>query len=124
VSANPPQIAGVLCTGCGAGSTDREASTTLTIRETGGADITLSAVEMTLRDQSNAVIASGTFDAAAIAQIAGSTRIAAGGSVTMAAGVHYPGSNVGRTGTLTYIVRATDARGTQISQTLAVPATM
>ena len=124
VSANPAQISGALCTGCGAGSTDREALTTLQIQETAGAAGTVTSIEMSLREQgANAVIASGSFDSAAVAQLAGSSRVPARGALNVRCGVHYPAAQAGRSAILTYTVRVTDDRGNQASQTVAVTTT-
>ena len=124
VTATPATIAGAPCAGCGAGSTDREAVTTLSIQETAGVAATVTAIEMTLREQgTNAVIASGSFDSAAVAQLAGSNRIAARGALNVRCGVHYAADQAGKSAVLTYVVRVTDEKGNQVSQALAVPAT-
>jgi hypothetical protein len=125
VSANPSTISGALCTGCGAGSTDREALTTLVIQETGGVAASVTSIEMTLREAgTNAVITSGSFEGPGVAQLAGTNRIAARGSLNVRTGVHYPAEQAGRSAVLTYIVRVTDDRGNQLSQTIAVNTTM
>lgn len=113
-------IAGALCTGCGAGSTEREAKTTITIRETGGAAGTVTSIAMVLRDSANAVIAQGEFDGAAVTSLAGSNRVAANGSLNVLCGVHYPATQQGKAGTLTYTVRVTDDRGNVVSHDLVV----
>jgi len=124
VSANPAQITGAACTGCGAGSTDREALTTLQIQETAGVAGTVAAIDMSLREQgTNAVIGAGSFDAAAIAQLAGSNRVPARGTLNVRCGVHYPAGQAGKSAILTYTVRVTDDRGNQVTQTVAVAAT-
>ena len=124
VSANPAQITGALCTGCGAGSTDREALTTLQIQETAGAAGTVTVIDMSLREQgTNDVIGAGSFDAAAIAQIAGSNRVPARGTLSVRCGVHYPAGQAGKSAILTYTVRVTDDRGNQVTQTVAVATT-
>ena len=85
---------------------------------------TVTAIEMTLRDTaSGTVITSGSFDAAAVTQLAGSSRVPAGGTLRVTCGVHYPAGQAGRAATLTYVVRVTDERGNQIAQTVAVNAT-
>src|SRR4051812_11606296 len=82
VTANPNPIVGQVCTGCGAQTTDREAVTQLTVQETGGVSATVVTIAMTLRENgTNAVIASGEFDTAAVTQLAGASRIAANGSL-------------------------------------------
>jgi len=121
VTASPNPIAGVLCTGCGAGSTDREAATTLTIRETGGAAGTVTLITLTLRNTATgAVLAQGEINAAAIAA-SGSTRVPASGTLDVRVGVHYPGSEQGPAGTLTCVVRVIDDSGTAVTQQIVVP---
>jgi len=117
VSASPPQSA--VCTGCGAGSTDREVTTTLTIQETAGVAATVTAIEMALRDQGNAVIASGT-----ITPLAGSNRVPARGTLSVPAGVHYGAAQAGRPGIISYTIRVSDERGNQLSQVVTAPVTM
>lgn len=124
VAAAPSPITGALCTGCGAGSTDREAATTLTVQETAGVAATVTAIEMTLREQgTNAVMASGSFEGAAVSQLAGSNRVAARGTLSLRCGVHYAAAQAGKAAILTYVVRLVDERGNQIAQTLAVTVT-
>lgn len=124
VTANPPQVAGAPCSGCGAGSTDRESATTLLIQETGGAAGTITLIEMSLREQgTNATIASGSFDAAAVTQLAGSNRVPARGILSVRCGVHYAASEAGKTAILTYTVRVADDRGNQAAQTVTVAVT-
>lgn len=120
LSAATGSIAGAVCTGCGAGSTDRESKTTITIRETGGAAGTVTSVAMVLRDGASAVITQGEFDGAAVTSLAGSNRVAASGSLNVLCGVHYPAAQQGKTGTLTYTVRVTDDRGNVVSHDLVV----
>lgn len=121
VTASPNPISGALCTGCGPASTDREAATTLTIRETGGAVGTLTSIAMTLRNTATgAVIAQGEFTAAA-AQAAGVSQLPANGTLNVSLGVHYPGSEQGRAATFTCSIRITDSRGTVVTQEIAVP---
>ena len=122
VSANPSAITGVVCARCGAGSTDRESVTTLTVQETAGLAGTVTQIEMTLREAgTNAVIGAGSFEAAAVAQIAGTNRVAARGSLNIPeVGVHYPANQGGKSAVLTYIVRFTDDRGNQPTQTITV----
>jgi hypothetical protein len=122
VAASPPQSA--VCTGCGAGSTDREVTATLTIQETAGVAATVTAIEVSLRDQTNAVIASGTFDGAAVTQLAGSNRVPARGTLGVRVGVHYGAGQAGRAGMMSYTVRVSDERGNQLSQVVTAPVTM
>jgi hypothetical protein len=122
VTASPNPIVGVVCAGCGAGSTDREAATTLSIRETGGASGTVTSILMILRNTATAaVVAQGELTAAAIAQTPGSGQLAANGTVGIQVGVHYPSSEQGRAGALTLTVRVTDSRGTVATQEILVP---
>lgn len=123
LTASPNPIAGTRCHACGSASTDREAVTVLTIRETAGVGGTVASIAMTLRDAgTNAVIASGEFDAAAVTAIAGSNRVPGGGSLVVpSVGVHYPREDGGRSATLTYTVRVSDERGNPASLDLAVP---
>lgn len=123
LTASPNPIVGAPCGGCGAGSLDREAVTGLTIRETAGVGGTVVGIAMSLRDAgTDAVIASGEFDTAAVAALAGSSRVPAGGALVVpSVGVHYPRNRGGRSGTLTFTVRMTDDRGNEVSQELAVP---
>jgi hypothetical protein len=121
VSATPAQITATLCGGCGAGSTDREAATTLVIQETGGVAGTVTLIDMSLREQgTNAVIAAGSFDTPAVTQLAGTSRVAARGSLSVRCGVHYPAGQAGKSAVLTYTVRVSDDRGNQVSQTITV----
>jgi len=124
VTANPSQVTGAPCTGCGAASTDREVLTTLSIQETAGVGGNVTAIEMTLRETATgAVITSGSFDAGAVTQLAGSSRVPAHGTLSVRCGVHYPAAQAGRAAALTYVIRVTDDRGNQLSQTVTVSAT-
>lgn len=123
LTANPNPIAGALCTGCGSGSTDRWSITVLTVTETAGVAGNVTSVAMTLRDASGAVVAQGEFDAAGVTQLAGgSNRLAARGTLVISnVGPHYAAAFAGRPGTLTFVVKATDEKGNQITNELAVP---
>jgi hypothetical protein len=124
VSANPAQITGGVCAGCGAGSTDREAVTRLQIQETAGVAGTVTLIDMSLREQgTNAVIGAGSFDSGGVAQLAGSSRVPARGTLNVPCGVHYPAAQAGKSAILTYTVRVTDDRGNQATQTIAVTTT-
>ena len=124
VSASPSPIAGGPCTGCGAGSTDREALTTLAIQETGGVGGAVTLIDMSLREQgTNVVIGAGSFDGAAVTQLAGSNRLTARGTLNVRCGVHYAGAQAGKAAMLTYVIRVTDDRGNQVSQSIAVSTT-
>lgn len=120
VTAAPNPIVGALCTGCGTGSTDREAATTLTLRETGGASGTVTSIVMTLRiAATGAVIAQGELTAAAL-QTAGVNSLPASGTVNVPVGVHYPGAQQGQAAAFTCVVRVTDSRGTVATQEITV----
>jgi len=125
LDANPSPILGQPCLGCGAGSTDREAATTLTLRELSGGAGTVTTILMVLRvGGSGAVIAQGEFGTAAVAQLAGSSRLTANGSLTVPCGVHYPASEQGRPAVLTLTVHVTDDRGPTVMRELAVVVTL
>lgn len=124
LTASPSPTSGGLCAGCGAGSTERESKTTITIRETGGVAGTVTSIAMVLReDGTNAVITQGEFDAAAVAQMAGTNRLAANGTLAVLCGVHYPPAQQGRVATLTYTVQVRDDRGTLLTRDIAVSIT-
>lgn len=124
LSASPNSITGVLCAGCGAGSTDRESKTTIAIAETGGAAGTVTSIAMVLRENgSNLVIAQGEFDAAAVTQLAGSNHVAARGTLNVTCGVHYAASEQGKAATLTYTVRVVDDRGNTVTHDVVVAVT-
>jgi hypothetical protein len=125
VTASPASIAGTTCTGCGAGSTERQAVTTLTIRETAGTGGTITSIAMTLRETgANTVVAQGEFDQSAVTQIAGSARLPGAGSLTAPnVGPHYPPSFAGRAGTLTFTVRMRDDRGNDLTRDVTVAVT-
>src|SRR5256885_13505567 len=97
LSASPNPATSSVCSGCGAGSTDREVQTTLTVQETAGGALTITGVDMTLRDQATTgVIASGTFDGSALVQLSGTSKVVARGTLTIRCSVHYPAAQVGR----------------------------
>jgi hypothetical protein len=124
VSASPSPIVGGLCGGCGAGSTEREALTTLAIQETAGVAGAVTLIDMTLREQgTNVVIASGSFDGGGVTQLAGTNRLPARGALNVRCGVHYPPAQAGKAAVLTYVIRVTDDRGNQVSQSIAVSTT-
>jgi len=123
LSAQPATIAGALCTGCGAGSTDRESKTTILITETGGASGTVTSIAMVLRDSASAVITQGEFETGGVASLAGTSRIAANGTLSVPCGVHYPVAQQGKAATLTYTVRLTDDRGNSVSHDIVVTVT-
>src|SRR5262249_3996306 len=123
VTANPNPIASRVCTGCGAGSIDREAVAQLTIRETAGVAATVTARAGALPDNAGgAIIASGEFDEAGVTALAGASRLPAQGTlVARDVGVHYAAAQAGRAATLTFTVRIRDDRGNTLSRDLAVP---
>jgi hypothetical protein len=122
LTATPSPIVGAACTGCGAGSTDRESRTTIAIRETGGATGNVTAMAMTLRENgTNAVIAQGEFDAAGITQMVGTTQLPAAGTLNVPCMIHYPLAQQGKVATLTCTVRVRDSRGATVTNEIAVP---
>ena len=124
LTATPNPTVGALCTGCGAGSTERESLSTITIRETGGAGGTVTSIAIALRESgTNTLITQGEFDASAVTSLAGSNRVAANGSLAVRCGVHYPPAQQGKAATLTYTVRVTDDRGNSVSHDLVVTVT-
>lgn len=124
LTANPTQVTGAPCTGCGAGSTEKEAVTTLTIQETAGLSGAVTLIDMSLRETgTNAVIGAGSFDGPAVTRLAGTNRFVARGSVNVTCGVHYPPSSAGRTAVLTYVVTVTEDNGAQTSSTITVNVT-
>jgi hypothetical protein len=124
LTANPNPATGALGTSCGPLVGERESKTTITIRETGGAAGTVTSVAMVLRENgSNAVIAQGEFDGAGIAQLAGTNRVTANGTLNVLCGVHYPPAQQGKAATLTYTVRVTDDRGSVASREIVVSIT-
>ncbi len=81
-------------------------------------------IELALKDSSGILIASGQFDSAGVAFLAGSDQLPASGSLVAAKiGLRYPGSEAGKSATLTYTVHVTDDLGNQITIELAVPVT-
>ena len=124
VTANPTSVNGGICTGCGAGSTEREVRTTLTVRETGGATGTVTSIALALRENgSNALLAQGEFDAAAVTQLAGSNRLSANGTLAIPVGMHYAPAHQGKVATWTFTIRVTDSQGRVVSQDIAVAVT-
>jgi len=122
VTASPNPIAGGPCTGCGAGSTDREAKTTVTIRESGGVAGTVTSMAMVLRaDAGGAILAEGTFDATAVASLAGTARISANGSLDVPCSVHYAANLGGQAATLTCTATFTDDHSHALVRPVAVP---
>jgi hypothetical protein len=124
LTANPMQVTGALCTGCGAGSSEKEALTTLMIQEAAGLSGAVTLIDMSLRETgTNAVIGAGSFDGPAVARLAGTNRFAAHGTLNVTCGVHYPPSVTGRTAVLTYVVTVTEDNGPQTSSTITVNVT-
>ncbi len=124
LTAAPNPITGASCQGCGAQSTDREAVTNLTIQETGGVGGTVTGIDVALREAGTTTLigTSGTFDSAAVASLAGSSRLAANGTlVVRSVGTHYARELAGKSATLTLTVHVADDRGNQVSRDLAVP---
>ena len=124
VTASPSPVSGVLCTGCGAGSTDREVLTTIAIQEIGGAAATVVSIEMSLAETgTGSVIGSGAFNTAAVQQLAGSTRVAANGRLSVPIGMHYLSDLGGRVANWRVTVTVRDDRGNESSATLTIPVT-
>jgi hypothetical protein len=122
VTANPSPASGGLCTGCGAGSTEREVLTTLTLRETGGGTGSVTSIALVLRENgTNAVLAQGEFDAAAVTQLAGSNRLTANGTLAIPIGVHYGPGHQGKVATWAFTIRLTDGQGRVVSEDITVP---
>jgi hypothetical protein len=112
----PNPIAGVLCTGCGPLSGEREVLASVTVTETGGGAGSVTTLTVTLRDSAGAVAANVEFDAVSITQAAGgSNRLSARGQITFPTGVHYPAAFLGRSGSLTLTVRAVDGAGAPVN---------
>lgn len=125
LTATPNPVSSHLCTGCGAGSTDREVTVQLTIQETGGVAVTVDAVAVSLRETgSNAVIAAGEFDGSGVRFFAGTERIPANGSIVLRdIGAHYAAVQAGKAATLTLTVRVRDDRGATLSRDISVAVT-
>ncbi|HSS22654.1 MAG TPA: DUF4214 domain-containing protein [Pyrinomonadaceae bacterium] len=125
LAANPNPIAGRVCTGCGAGSTDRESVTNLTIHEVGGVGGTITSIAMELRENgTNTLLAGGSFDGDAVGFFTGTNRLQANATlIAQEVGVHYAQGLGGRAATLTFTVFVTDDLGNHVTQTLSVPAT-
>lgn len=125
LSANPNPITGGPCGGCGQGSTDREATTDLTMQETAGVGGTVTSIAMELRENgTNALLASGSFDGDAVKFFAGTNRLQGNASlVAHNIGVHYAQNLGGRSAALTYTVSLIDDLGNQVTQALSVPVT-
>jgi len=123
LTASPSPIVAGPCTGCGQASTDLEAATALTIKETGGVGRTVTAIAVELReDGTDAVIASGEFSGDSVKFFAETNRLSAGGSlVARNIGVHFGRDAAASAATLTYTVRVTDDHGVESSTSLSVP---
>jgi hypothetical protein len=122
VSVTPNPIAGVLCTGCGPLSGEREVLASVTVTETGGGAGSVTTLTVTLRDSAGAVAANVEFDAVSITQAAGgSNRLSARGQITFPTGVHYPAAFLGRSGSLTLTVRAVDGAGAPVTGAVMAP---
>jgi hypothetical protein len=123
LSANPNPALGGPCTHCGSLGGQREVTTSVTVRESAGVAASAIEIGMTLRLASGEVLAQGTFNAAAIAQQAGSGRIPASGQLVIPIGVHYPENRNGLGATLHIDFAANDDNGHQAVVALDLPAT-
>ncbi len=107
---------------CGVATGQLYAVGTLTIRETAGVAGRIDVVSMTQRTVAGTVMASGQFDASAIAALAGTNRFAPNGSVTIpAVGVHYDQALGHVEATLTVVVQTTDENGHALSPMISAP---
>jgi hypothetical protein len=109
---------------CGVATGQVYAIGTLTVRETAGVAGRIDVVSMTQRTVDGTVMASGQFDAAAIAALAGTNRFASNGTVTIpAVGVHYDQALGHVAATVTVVVQATDESGHAVSAMISAPVT-
>src|SRR6185436_12801471 len=125
LTADPNPVVGSLCgSHCGNLPGEREALTTLTIRENAGVAVTLTGGSQELRAAATgAVIATSTFAASDFIRDAGTARIPAGGQLDYHAGVHYGAAHDGVAATFSFTFQGTDDNGRAVSVTLAVPTT-
>jgi hypothetical protein len=125
LTADPNPVVGSLCGGhCGNLPGEREALTTLTIRESARRGVTLTGGSQQLRAAATgAVIATSTFAASDFVRDAGTARIPAGGQLVYHAGVNYGAAHDGVAATFSFTFQGTDDNGHAVSVTLAVPTT-
>jgi len=125
LTASPNPVVGDLCgSHCGNLAGEREALTTLTIRESAGVGANVAGGTQELRNAATgAVVAQSTFSPSDFVRDSGSTRIPAGGQFSYRAGVHYPAPHEGIALTFTFTIVARDDNGHDVTVTLAVPTT-
>jgi hypothetical protein len=125
IAASPSPIVGDLCgSHCGNLPGEREALTTLTLRETAGVGVNLTGGSQELRDTgTGTVIATSTFVPSDFVRDAGTSRVAPSGQLVYHAGVHYPAAHAGVAAAFTFVIQGTDDNGHAVSVTLTVPTT-
>jgi hypothetical protein len=117
LSPDPIQEAACPPSDCGSLAGQDQAKATLTVSESGGVAVDVSAVAMSLKaNATGAVLASGQFDAAALDQLAGGHRVPANGQRAIPVAVHYDAATGGDAATLTVTLTATDEHGHALSQ--------
>jgi hypothetical protein len=101
---------------CGPLLGELEAAASLNVRETAGVGVMVETVALTFR-MADGRVRQGEMDAAAVARAAGSSRVAAGGSLTIPVAMHFtPGTGV-LPGVLTVAANFTDERGNRVGTT-------
>ena len=116
VVATPPSWVAGPCppAHCGSLMGELEVTGTLTVSESAGIGADVVAIDIQLLDATGAVLGTPSYDAAAVATFAGTTRIAGRGSLTIpGVGVHFPPA--GRPASLRFTVRARDDRGNLVT---------
>ena len=107
---------------CGSLMGELEATGALTVSESAGVGGDVTTIEIELRDAGGTLLGTPSYDAVAVAQLAGTTRVAALGSLTIPSlGVHFPPA--GRPASLRLTVRVRDDRGNQVSASVTVAVT-
>jgi hypothetical protein len=90
--------------------------------ESGGIGARVQSLGMRLHDAAGATVAEGSFDTAAVTQLAGTARLPADGRLDVpSVGPHYDAAKGGRALTLTYTVTVLDDNGHTLSEALDVP---
>jgi hypothetical protein len=124
LAANPTSATGEPCTVCGPLVGEKRVTTDLTARESAGVGVVATELAMQLRLDSGELLVDAGYNGSGLTQLAGTTRIAAGGQLLLPdAGPHYPGARAGETGNLTYTLRGTDDNGHAVSATVVVRVT-
>jgi hypothetical protein len=125
LEASPNPVVGGLCgSHCGDLAGEREALTSLTIRETAGVGVNLTGGSQELKNAAtSAVVAASSFAPADFVRDSGTTRIAPGGQLVFHTGVHYPAAHAGAALSFSFTILARDDDGHDVSVTLAVPTT-